>query len=127
LRAFICVGLAYFVIAVIVPIALLKNARRRGAWTTKGTLWSLAAGAAGALGALGIVLAFAFQGKPVYVMPLVFGTAPVVNTFVTMYMGKTYKQAGPVFFAGLILVIVGAVTVLMSSPARSRPAAYLAG
>ena len=41
-------------------------------------------GAAGALGALGIIMAFNFGGKPVYVMPLIFGGAPVVNTFFTI-------------------------------------------
>ena len=117
LRPFICVGLAYFLIAVVVPLVLLKTRGEVGAWTFTGTVWSLVAGAAGALGALGIVLAFKFDGNPVYVMPLVFGGAPVVNTFTTMYLTKTTKQAGPLFFAGLILVVAGAVTVLLFKPA----------
>ncbi len=117
LRPFICVGLAYFLIAVVVPLAVLKTRGEVGAWTVTGIIWSLVAGAAGALGALGIVLAFKFDGNPVYVMPLVFGGAPVVNTFTTMYLTRTTKQAGPMFFAGLILVVVGAVTVLLFRPA----------
>lgn len=117
LRPFICVGLAYFLIAVLVPLGLLKSRGETGAWTFTGTVWSLAAGAAGALGALGIILAFKFDGNPVYVMPLVFGGAPVVNTFTTMFLTKTTKQAGPMFFAGLILVVAGAVTVLIFRPA----------
>ncbi len=116
LRPFICVGLAYFLIAVMVPAVLLRLNGESGHWSTSGVIWSLAAGAAGALGALGIILAFAFRGSPVYVMPLVFGGAPVVNTFLTMYWAKSYKQASPVFFAGLILVIVGAVSVLLFRP-----------
>ena len=86
-----------------------------GHWTSSGIFWSLAAGSVGA-GALGIILALAFRGSPLYVMPLVFGGAPVVNTFLTMYWGKSYKQANPIFIAGLILVIVGAVTVLVFRP-----------
>jgi hypothetical protein len=116
LRPFICVGLAYFLIAVLAPGILLRMMGEVGHWTTTGIVWSLAAGAAGALGALGIILALAFRGSPVYVMPLVFGGAPVVNTFLTMYWGKSYKQVNSIFIAGLILVIVGAVTVLAFRP-----------
>jgi MFS family permease len=116
LRPFICVGLAYFLIAVLTPSILLKMTGETGHWSTSGIFWSLAAGAAGALGALGVILALAFRGNPVYVMPLVFGGAPVVNTCLTMYWAKSFRQVNPVFIAGLILVIVGAVTVLTFRP-----------
>jgi len=96
LHAFICVGLAYFVIAVIAPIFALRLFGEKGDWTATGTIWSLVAGAAGAIGALGILLALHSGGSPLFVMPLVFGCAPIVNTFLTMYMAKTYKQIGPV-------------------------------
>lgn len=119
LRPFICVGLAYFVIAVTVPGALLGARGEVGHWSATGTIWSLLAGAAGAIGALGIIMAFTFRGSPLYVMPLVFGGAPVVNTFFTMFTGKTYKEAGPLFFAGLIVVVSGAVAVLVFGPGHS--------
>src|SRR5207249_3696611 len=104
-RPFMCVGLAYFGIAVLVPGILLNMGKEAGRWSFAGTVWSLVAGAAGAIGALGIILAFQNHGNPIYVMPLVFGGAPVVNTFLTMWMAKSYKEAGPVFIAGLILVV----------------------
>ncbi|HTU24227.1 MAG TPA: hypothetical protein VMF30_02445 [Pirellulales bacterium] len=116
LRPFICVGIAYCIIAVAVPLVLLKLRGEVGGWTITGTVWSLIAGAAGALGALGVILAFRFGGNPLYVMPLIFGGAPVINTFVTMFMGRTYRQASPWFLAGLIVVITGAVTVLLFRP-----------
>lgn len=119
LRPFICVGLAYFIIAVLVPGIWLKLRGEAGQWTVTGLIWSLAAGAAGAFGALGIILAFKFHGSPIYVMPLVFGGAPVINTFVSMFMAKTTKEAGPIFFAGLILVITGAVIVLVFKPSQA--------
>ncbi len=115
-RPFICVGIAYFLIGVMVPLAMLKAYGEKGGWTSSGTLWSFIAGLAGAVGALGVVLAFTFGGKPIFVMPLVFGGAPVVNAFVTIYMSKSFKQIGPVFLAGLIMVMLGAVTVLISKP-----------
>lgn len=122
LRPFICVGVAYFLVAVLVPLALLSS--DHGSFTVAGGLWSLASGAAGAIGSLGIIMAFNYGGKPIFVMPLVFGGAPVVNTFLTMFLSKTYNQAQPIFFAGLIMVVAGAVTVLLFAPkAAAKPAA----
>lgn len=126
LLPFICVGVAYFVIAVVVPLIALQMFGEVGKWTKPGTLWSLAAGAAGAIGALGIIMAFEQGGKPVYVMPLVFGCAPVVNTLFTMFMSKTFKEVNPKFLAGLVMVLAGAVMVLMYKPsaggAKAGPA-----
>ncbi len=120
LLPFICVGLAYFLIAVLVPIVFLKWKPEPGTWTTTGIIWSFVAGIVTSVGALGIILALTNGGSPIYVMPLVFGGAPVVNTFMSMFMSRTYKQAGPIFYAGLILVIAGAVAVLVFNPARPR-------
>jgi hypothetical protein len=115
-RPFVCVGLAYFAIGVIVPIVWLWVRGESGRWSLSGTLWSLAGGTLGAVGALGIILAFTFGGKPVYVMPLVFGGAPVVNAFLTIWMARKLKEIGPLFLAGLVMVILGAVTVLIFAP-----------
>jgi hypothetical protein len=125
LKPFICVGVAYFVIAILVPGLLLQLRGEKGRWTARGTLWSLLSGAAGAIGALGIILAFANHGSPLLVMPLVFGCAPVVNTFYTMFTAKGAQRPGPLFFAGLIVVAAGAVTVLVFKPAAvpAKPAA----
>ncbi len=116
LRPFVCVGLAYFLIAVIAPVALMSRGREKGSWTSTGVLWSLLAGAAGAFGALGVILALTAGGKPIYVMPLVFGGAPVVNTLLTAFLNKAFGQLKAPFLAGLILVITGAVTVLVFKP-----------
>lgn len=113
LRPFLCVGWSYFLIGVVVPCVLLWLRGEQGGWTLGGTVWGLAAGTLGAVGALGIIMAFAYQGRPVFVMPLVFGGAPVMNSFLTMFWSKTYRQVGPLFLAGLILVVAGGVTVLL--------------
>jgi len=126
LRPFVCVGAAYFVIAVLVPLALLARGGERGSWTSKGVIWSLLAGTAGALGALGVILALGFGGKPIYVMPLVFGGAPVVNTLLSAALGKAFDQLRAPFLAGLILVILGAVTVLVFKPQPAAPASAAA-
>jgi hypothetical protein len=123
LRPFVCVGAAYFLIAVLIPLLLLARGAERGDWTTRGVVWSLLAGTAGALGALGVILALHFGGKPIYVMPLVFGGAPVVNTLLTATMNSAYGQLKAPFLAGLLLVVTGAVTVLVFKP---QPVAHAA-
>ncbi|WP_146591198.1 hypothetical protein [Posidoniimonas polymericola] len=117
LLPFVCVGLAYFGVGVVAPLVWLWTRGEQGHWTTSGAVLSLIAGTLGAIGALGIIMAFTFGGKPSYVMPLVFGGAPVVNSFITIYLAGKAKEIGPVFLAGLIMVVLGAVTVLMFKPA----------
>ena len=122
LRPFVCVGLAYFLIAVIAPVVLLWRGGEKGGWTSKGVMWSMLSGVAGSLGALGVILALTAGGSPIYVMPLVFGGAPVVNTLMSAYLNSSFDQLKAPFLAGLILVITGAVTVLVFKPqAHSKP------
>jgi len=116
LRPLLCVGMAYFVIAVVVPIVVLLIYGEKGNWTTWGVFWSSAAGAAGAIGALGIILAFAVGGRAIYVMPLVFGCAPVINVLYVATTKGLWEELNPFFVAGLILVAVGASTVLAFQP-----------
>ena len=120
LRPFICVGIAYFLIAVVYPLFVLQTKGETGSWSMGGFVWSFIAGLVGAVGALGIILAFKFGGKPVYVMPLVFGLAPVVNTFVTMIMAGTFKQAKPIFYIGIVLAALGAAGVLRFKPSKPK-------
>lgn len=121
LRPLLCVGLAYFAIAVVVPTMLLSGGLDGGwgAFRISGTCWSLAAGAAGVFGSLGIIMAFNWGGRPIYVMPLVFGGAPVVNTFWTILQRADSGPISPFFWAGLILVIGGSAIVLIFSPKGS--------
>ena len=120
LRPFICVGVAYFVIAVAVPLIVLRTKGESGNWTVAGFTISFIAGLITAVGALGIILAFKFQGKPVYVMPLVFGLAPIVNTLVAMLMARTFKEASWIFYLAILLVALGAAGVLRFKPKASH-------
>lgn len=129
IRAFIGVGIAYFLVAVLVPAIWLSSKPEKGHWSIAGTILSLFAGTVGALGALGVTLALAFKADPIYVMPIVFGGAPVVNTLVTSWINKSFTQIKPMFLVGLILVAFGAVGVLVNKPvskkniaAKSEPA-----
>ena len=53
-------------------------------------------------------------------MPLVFGCAPVVNTFVTMAMSRTFMEAGPIFYAGVIVAATGAAGVMFFKPVATN-------
>jgi hypothetical protein len=53
-------------------------------------------------------------------MPIVFGVAPVINTMYSMTQNRTWDQANPIYYAGLILSIAGAVTVLLTAPAPKK-------
>jgi hypothetical protein len=121
LKPLMCVGFAYFVFAIILPVILLSSTGKLAAgWNPKGVSWAVAAGAAGAIGALGIVMALGSGGKPIYVMPLVFGGAPIINVLVSMYLqglgSKDFGRWMPLFLAGVIMVAVGAAFVLVAAP-----------
>jgi hypothetical protein len=122
LRPLICIGISYFLIAVLVPLALLGPTGDKGSWDFSGLMWSLGAGSLGALGALGTILAFACGGKPFTVMPVVFGCAPVINTFTTLALAETNPaEVSPFFLAGLLVVAAGAATVLAFGPRGHAP------
>ena len=129
MRAFVGVGLAYFLIAVIIPFAILRGGNEPGKWTISGAIYSLVAGGVGAVGALGIILALGYGGRTVYVMPLVFGFAPVVNTLVTAFLGRSFKQIRPIFIGGIIATALGAGGVLFFKPAppANGPGAQVLG
>ena len=118
MRQLFCVGLAYFILAIVIPTLFIKLKGEKGEFTVSGIIWSLAAGVCGALGALGIIMALSAGGAkaPVYVMPLVFGCAPVVNTLVSMTMNRNLKEANSAFLAGIVLVAVGAALVFINKP-----------
>ena len=70
---------------------------------------------------MGIILALGYGGETVYVMPVVFGFAPVVNTSITAAISRTFSQIRPIFIAGICTVALGAVGVL-TFRAPLRPA-----
>ena len=119
-RALLCVGLAYMVDR--------RRSCRSWRWPSQGELTPRAgtrrgftqatlAGGLGALGAVFIIYAFRAGGLPAYVMPLVFGGAPVVNVLFTMYLHPPKVAPNPMLWVGIALVAVGASVVLYFKPA----------
>lgn len=117
LRALLCVGVAYFLIGVLVPVAALASRGELGGFTRMGALAATAGGALGALGAVCIIWAFRSGGSPVYVMPLVFGGAPVVNVLFSMWQHPPKSAPSPMLYVGFLLASVGAFLVLRYKPA----------
>src|ERR1700740_2701168 len=58
LKALLCVGVAYFLIGVLVPVVGLSSQGGLGGFSTAGSLWAGIGGALGAVGAVCIIYAF---------------------------------------------------------------------
>ena len=137
LLAILCVGVAYFLIAVVFPgVSLyLTPAEKQPAWNSAtGLTFASLAGAAGALGAICVIFATKSAieaaratGRPpatykLYIAPLIFGLAPVINTLVSIFWHP--RAADPLHFGvltphwalwlGIVLVGLGAGLVLYS-------------
>ena len=114
LRALLCVGVAYFLVGVLVPLAALGGSLK--GFTTQGTVYATLGGALGAIGAVCIIFAFRNGGLPNYVMPLVFGLAPVVNVLYTMALHPPKTPPNPLLYVGFVLAAAGAGMVLYFKP-----------
>jgi hypothetical protein len=148
LMAILCVGGAYFVIGVLLPLALFMSGQYD--WPTlktSGLVFSSLAGVAGAVGAICVIFAtqsaMAAAGEAqlpretykVFIAPLIFGLAPIINTVVsTVWHPKAdepfhfgFKWPHPLLWVGILLVAVGAALVLYSkelsetAPKASQP------
>ena len=118
MRALLCVGVAYFLIGVLVPVAALMSQGQMDArgFNGSGTTAATVAGALGALGAVCIIYSFRAGGSPTYVMPLVFGGAPLVNVLYTMYIHPPKAAPNPMLYIGFLVTAIGAGMVLYFKP-----------
>lgn len=125
-RAFLFVGIAYFLTAVLAPLALLmlKGVAFSG-YTARGAAWSLIAGIVGAIGAFGVLLAFGAGGKPGVVMSIIFAGAPVVNALYTLIAHPPAGGWGVIkwpFYLGIVLAALGGCLVTFFKPPPPAPA-----
>jgi len=117
-KALLCVGVAYFLVGVIVPMIMLGFSESLATFSQTGWIQATAGGALGAAGAVFIILAFRNGGIPNYVMPLVFSGAPVVNVLYTMYTHPPKGAVNPLLYLGMIMAFAGAGMVLFFKPAN---------
>jgi hypothetical protein len=137
--AILCVGGAYFVIGVLLPLLMFMTGWA-GVKTAdvnagaSGITFASLAGVAGAVGAIGVIFATTTAmsaareaGLPrdtykVFIAPLIFGLAPMINVLVSMFWhpkpGNPWhfglKNVHPILWVGIVLVGIGAALVLYS-------------
>jgi drug/metabolite transporter (DMT)-like permease len=113
MRGFLCVGVAYFLTAVVIPVLFMLARGDKFEFSAYGATFATLGGIAGAAGALCIIFAIAAGGSPLYIAPLVFAGAPIVNSIVGL-LWKTQAIPDWRFFVGILLAAVGAFLVLYS-------------
>jgi outer membrane protein assembly factor BamB len=116
LRAFLFVGLAYFLVGVLVPLASLASQGELKGFTSAGVITSTFAGVLGAVGAVCVIYAFRAGGTPLWVMPLVFAGAPIVNVLYSMWEHPPKTAPSPMLYMGFLLAATGAYMVLHYKP-----------
>jgi len=126
-KAFLFVGIAYFITAVLAPLAILLARGATWEMPAKGVAWSLVAGIAGAVGAFCVLLAFGAKGTPPVVMSIVFAGAPIVNAAVAMALHPPAGGMSAIqwpFVLGILLAAVGGclVSIYRPMPAPNAPA-----
>lgn len=125
-KAFLFVGVAYFITAVLAPLAILWMNGASWSFPVRGLTWSVIAGCVGAAGAFFVLLAFGSQGTPTVVMSIVFAGAPVVNAIVAYAF---HPPAGGLanlrwqFVLGIVLAAGGGALVSLYRPDVVAPPA----
>ena len=125
-KAFLFVGLAYFLTAVIAPLAVMIINGSDWNFPVKGLSWSLLAGIMGAVGAFCVLLAFGARGTPAVVMSIIFAGAPIINAIAAMIAHPPTGGLGALrwqFIAGILLAALGGclVTLYKPPPAKAKP------
>jgi hypothetical protein len=110
------VGVAYFLIAVLVPAGALSAQGEMKGFSPSGVIGATLGGTLGALGAVCIIWAFRSGGSPLYVMPLVFAGAPVVNVLYTMIQHPPRTAPSPMLYLGFVMAALGGYLVLHYKP-----------
>lgn len=126
MKAFLFVGIAYFLIAVLAPLALIAIKGQDPKWEFKpeGIKLSIFAGALGAVGALTVLLALSYHpikspAAASQVMSLVFAGAPVVAAIYGLILKPPeggLSSLDPKFVAGLVLAAAGGCLVTLFKP-----------
>lgn len=118
-KAFLFVGLAYFLTAVLAPLFVLKMQGADWSFPVRGAVWSLIAGTVGSIGAFCVLLAFGAKGNPAVVMSIVFGGAPIVNALFALTLHPPAGGWGAIrwpFYLGMVLAALGGTLVTLYRP-----------
>jgi hypothetical protein len=125
-KAFLFVGIAYFLTAVLAPLLVLFLNGSDWAFPVKGMSYSLIAGIVGAAGAFFVLMAFGAKGTPPVVMSIIFGGAPLVNAAVSIAIHPPAGGIGAIrwpFFLGIAMLATGGALVTLFKPPPGAPPA----
>jgi uncharacterized membrane protein len=128
-KAFLFVGIAYFLVAVLAPLAVLLMSKNMNWVMPASGMWlSLLAGILGAVGAFCVLLAMGAGAKggmspavvAVSVMSIIFAGAPIVNAVVAIVKHPPAGGIGGVplpFYLGILMAAAGGYMVVKFKPA----------
>lgn len=118
-KAFLFVGIAYLITAVLGSAFMLAANGASWHFPVKGMAWSTVAGLVGAVGAFCVLLAFGAKGTPAVVMSIVFAGAPIVNAVVATAMHPPkggWTSFRWQFILGIFLAAIGGCLVTLYRP-----------
>lgn len=124
MKAFLLVGIAYFIVAIVGPTFIMLAKGTPWKFPTAGWSWSLVAGLAGAIGAFFLLMALS-SGRdatesrfvlPLIVPAIVFAGAPIVNTLVSTTKEGNWAYVNWKFVAGIALAAAGTAMVMKFKP-----------
>jgi len=116
IKAFLMVGVAYFLVAILAPALVLWLRGAGWGFSGPGVGWSLLAGTVGAVGAFGVLMAYGAGGKPPVVMSIIFGAAPVVTALVSTWRAGAWAEVRWPFVLGMALCVSGVALVNLYRP-----------
>jgi hypothetical protein len=125
-KAFFFVGVAYFLTAVLAPLAVLMFKGTDWNFPAKGLWLSLFAGILGAIGAFFVLLALGaaisakVQNAPAVVMSIIFAGAP--NVIISISMAHDWGKIRWPFILGLCMAAAGGFLVTKFKPVHAPPA-----
>lgn len=125
-KPYVFIGMAYLVIAIAGGAAMMKFVYN-DSFDYSGKYfpamkWGFLAGCLGALGALGLTFALTkAEGKPSYVMPIVFGGAVTVNAIAAYFSLHHGDKTNPLMWIGMALVVIGICLTAGYTPHSSPP------
>lgn len=116
-KPYVFIGVAYLVWAIVGGILGMRardDSFNFFGGESPAMIWGFLAGTLGALGALSLTNAMLSGGKPLFVMPIVFGGAVTVTALVSTMRIK--EAVSPVLWVGMTLVVTGIVLVAIYTP-----------
>ena len=123
-KAFLWVGIAYVLVAVLAPAAILIVKQATWVMPAKGIFLSLLAGVVGAIGAFCVLLAFGAKGQPAVVMSIIFAGAPIVNAVLAISLHPPAGGFSAIrwqFIAGILFAALGGLLVTLYKPGPGAP------